>query len=452
MQLTKRFIDAIEHKSGGDQLFWDDAVAGFGLRVKPSGAKSFLVQYRNRFGRSRRLTLGRYGVLTPQQARKFAKLALADVARGLDPVELKAAERGAMPMSDLCREYLTKAEGGKLITRRGKIKKASTVYTDRGRIERHIIPLLGRRTVKEITSADLNKFLADVIGGATKASIKTKKRGRAIVRGGRGAGSRTLGLLGGIFSYAVAQGYRPDNPCAGIVRPADKKRKYRLDEEGYKILGECLIAAEKKKEPWQAIMAIKALALTGCRRGEVENLKRVEVDRRGNALRLGDTKTGESIRPIGMEALEVLRDALAKGAGEFVFPSMDGPDKPYQGLPKAFHRIMGNRLPGLTPHKLRHAFGSTAEDLGLTIPTIAALLGHAGGGVTQGYIHKADPALIAAAGRVTLYIANAMAGRNTGVPEVPEQSKMDEEVGLGLPEMRETGIQKSEPRQSTGFI
>ncbi len=177
---------------------------------------------------------------------------------------------------------------------------------------------MGLRTVKEVTPTDINKFLADVIAGKTATNVKTKWRGRAIVKGGRGTGSRTLGLLGGVFAYAVAQGYRPDNPCAGIVRPADKKRKYRLDEEGYGALGQCLVAAENKGEAWQAILEIRALALTGCRRGEIENLRRVEVDQRGGALRLGDSKTGESIRPTGTAAFVVLRDALAKVNAEFV--------------------------------------------------------------------------------------------------------------------------------------
>jgi hypothetical protein len=154
-RLTKRTVDGTSPDSARDVFAWDDELPGFGLRVKPSGAKSFLVQYRNRNGRSRRLTVGRYGVLTPDQARGQARGVLARVANGEDPAEMRAADRNAATVAELCREYLDKAVRGLIITRRGKAKKNSTLYTDKGRIERHIIPLLGHRTVKDLTASDL---------------------------------------------------------------------------------------------------------------------------------------------------------------------------------------------------------------------------------------------------------------------------------------------------------
>jgi integrase len=277
---------------------------------------------------------------------------------------------------------------------------------------------LGRRTVKDLTTSDVRGFLRDVTAGKSKADVKTKKHGRARVTGGRGTASRTMGLLGGILSFAVDEGYRPDNPAHGVIRPADQKRKARLDDAGYRLLGEKLREGEARGEAWQAIAAIRILALTGCRRGEIEHLKRTELDLAARALLLEETKTGASIRPLGRAASDALSDAAKRSNEELVLPAVRMRDfvrKRYQGLGKAWKRIVGGTLPGITPHGLRHSFASVADDLGFTTPTIRAMIGHATNGVTEGYIHKLDPALIAAADRVSNCIAAWMGGEERGV-------------------------------------
>ena len=409
-KLTKRAVDAAR-AAKGEAFLWDDELPGFGLRVKASGAKSFLVQYRNANGRSRRLTLGRYGVLTVEEGRKQAKLALAEVVKGADPAESKKLTRGAMTIEELCREYLTKAEAGLILTRRGEAKSSSTLYTDTGRINRHIVPLIGKRTVKDFTAIDAGKFQRDVIAGKSAADVKTKLRGRAIVTGGKGTAARTMGLLGGIFSYAVSEGYRLDNPCNGIVRPKDGTHEWRMDDAGYRHLGKCLTAAESSGHHWQRVLASRAATLTGCRLDEIEGLLKTEVDSVGMALRLGDTKTGKSIRPVGAAVIAVVKAASAKSKSKFVFPAVTTNAKHHTGLTRWLKKIAGKDVPGITSNGLRHSFSSTAEDLGYSLPTIKALVGHSRASVTEGYIHKIDSALLAAADRIARHIDDAMTGR-----------------------------------------
>jgi integrase len=420
-KLTKRTLDAIKPKAGGDVFAWDSELPGFGVRVKPSGAVSFVIQYRNRNGRSRRFTFARYGVVTPEEGRQRARGLLADVSRGDDPAERRAADRSAMTIAHLAREYIDKAERGLVFTRRGKRKKASTLYGDRGRTDRYIIPLLGNRTVKDITSADVRAFLRDVIsGGETTPEPKTRGRPRSAVDGGAGAARRTAGLLGGIFTYAVGEGYRPDNPVSGVERPAAKRRHVHLDAAQYKALGDALNDADGK-EPSQAIEIARLLALTGARPGEICSLQRRECDVKGSCLRLSDTKTGESLRPLGRAALVVLSSVLARHKGSHVFPAMRASQGAYQGFPRAWRRIIRNRpeLAGLTPHGLRHAFSSVADDLGFTEATIGALIGHGGSGsTTAGYIKKADPFLLMAADKISGRIADMMEGRGVETGDV----------------------------------
>jgi len=434
MKLTINTIKAISVDPKRDIYAWDDELSGFGIRIKSSGVRSFMLQYRNASGVSRRLTLGKIGVLTPDEARKMAKEKLAAVAKGNDPAEVRTEQRKAMTVKELCDSYLNAAEKGLILGKGGRAKKQSTLYTDKGRIERHILPLLGKKKVRDLTLPDITRFMRDVAKGETAADIKTGLRGRAIVRGGTGAAARTVGLLGGILSFAVSEGVIATNPARGVKRPRDQRREVRLTLEQYKTLGKALDKAREEGVIATAIDAFRLLALTGCRRGEIENLRWEEVDLAGHCLRLSDSKEGKSIRPLGNAAVDLLK-RLSKAkekkesgakANPHVLPG-HAHDKSFSGLPKAWVRIMEKAEKGekgelpaeLTPHGLRHAFASIASDLGYTEPTIAALIGHAAGSVTSRYIHHLDAALLSAADRVATHIADALDGKMESAEIVP---------------------------------
>jgi integrase len=334
---------------------------------------------------------------------------LADVIKGGDPSAQRSEERRAMTVRQLCSAYLEAAEKGLILGRRGLPKKPSTLYGDRGRIARHILPLLGNRPVRDLALPDIHRFMRSVTAGKTAADIKTRIRGRAIVKGGRGAASRTVGLLGGILSFAVSEGVIPTNPARGIKRPADARRVVRLSIEEYALLGRALAAAEARGENPAAVLGIKLLALTGCRRGEIERLRWSEIDLAGHCLRLADSKEGRSTRPLGRAAMELI-SGLPR-SGEYVLPGKLERGH-FSGLPKAWSRIVRRGESGpLTPHCLRHAYASVASDLGYAEPTIAALLGHGLRSMTSRYIHHLDSALIAAADTVSDRIAAALEGR-----------------------------------------
>ena len=217
-KLTKRFVEAVEPQSKG-HVVWDDEFPGFGLRVYPSGKRSYIVQYRSR-GRSRRYTIGLHGLWTPETARREAKALLGRAAHGGDPAEEREEERKALTIKQLCEQYIADMEAGLILGKGGRPKKETTIATDVGRLRRHIVPLLGTRRVRDITKPDMNNLMKDIIAGKTRVIVKTDKlRGKAIVRGGAGTAIRTMGLLGGVFSYAVEAGIIEHNPTHGLRKP-----------------------------------------------------------------------------------------------------------------------------------------------------------------------------------------------------------------------------------------
>jgi len=211
-KLTKRFVDSVKPGTR-DVVLWDSELARFGLRVKPSGAMTFVVQYRNAGGRTRKMALGRVGELTPDEARGLALDALGDVRKGKDPSANRAAAREGLTVAELCDDYLKAAEKGTALGKRGRAKSALTIAGDRGRINGHIKPLLGTLTVQAVTRQDVARFLDAVQFGRTGRKGKgLRQRGRKVA-GGPIAAARSVGLLGGIFSYAERRASLERAPC-----------------------------------------------------------------------------------------------------------------------------------------------------------------------------------------------------------------------------------------------
>jgi integrase len=394
------------------ETIWDTAVAGFGARRQSGQAVAYILKYRILDGKRQRwYTIGKHGSpWTPDTARAEARRLLGEVAKGNDPAAAKQARRAAITVVELCDQYLQDARAGRVLKPSGVPKRASTLYIDAGRIERHIKPLLGTYAVAAVTRRDVERFLHEVAEGKTKARVKTKARGLARVKGGRTAANRSTGLLGAIFTYAVRYGMRADNPVHGLQRFADGKRDRRLTDEEYGLLGKAVARAAEEAIWPPSVAVVRFLAFTGWRKGEALGLRWSEVDLARRTATLSDTKTGRSVRSLSRRACGVLQDmALHPNGRGLVFPATRG-EGPMTGFRKFWVRIAeyGTLPREVTPHVLRHSFASLAADLGYSEPTIAALVGHIGRSTTSRYVHSADAVLLAAADDVAERVSQLM--------------------------------------------
>ena len=413
-KITKRIVDALRPDASGKDVFlWDagdGALKGFGIRMKPSGVASYLVQYRNKEGRTRRLVIGKVGTLTPDEARTLARDALKAASKGADPSAERHAIRGAIMVSELCDLYIADAKG--------RIK-ASTLAMDKSRIETHVKPLIGRLTVRSLTAADIERMKADIIAGKTAKPRKEEGRG-GVAMGGPGVAARTLGMLATILEYAKHPlKLIKENPARGVKKPPDGKQRRFLTLDEIARLGEKMREAESAGESSTALAAIRLLLLTGLRRMEALALPRAWIDGRARCIRFEDTKSGFQLRPIGAEAVKLLEAQPRREGCPWVFPADRG-DGHLVGVPKILERMCARaKLEGVTVHVLRHTFAATAAEMGYSELTIAGLLGHSVPGVTGRYAHVPDAALVAAADRVAALIAAALEGRDATAEVIP---------------------------------
>jgi integrase len=265
--------------------------------------------------------------------------------------------------------------------------------------------------VDAVTRRHIEKFMRDVAAGMTAKREKLPKlRALSNVRGGKGVATRTVGLLGGIFTWAVAEGLRTDNPVRGVTRYADQKRERRLSDDEYRQLGQGLEEAAADGVNANGIAATRLLALTGWRMSDATTLRWAYVDQQRRAARLPDTKTDASVRPLSRAALGLI-EAQPRTSNPHVFPArVDG--KALQGLPSMWTTIREKAgLPDdVTLHVLRHSFASLAADLGYSDAVIGELIGHKRAGVTAAYTHPAEGVVLRAADEVARTTLALLAG------------------------------------------
>ncbi len=405
VHITKRVVDSASGAST-QTFIWDDAVRGFGLRITPAGIKSYVLQYRfvgGRGGPSRRYTIGKHGSpWTAETARKEAERLLREVRAGRDPAMLKIAKRIAPTIDDLCDVYLAEGTVG---------KKASTLRVDKGRIERHIRPLLGRKRVEELTRGDVERFLLDVQEGKTaipRPENPEERKPGSLPKGGPGVGAQCVILLGTVLSFAVRRGMRYDNPAHGIKKPKPRKMERFLSVAEMGHLANALTEYESAGGNPHICAALRLLLLTGCRKGELLSLRWENVDFTRSSIFLPDSKTGRKVVYLSAPAVRVLSlIPRVDGNPYVIIGSIGGSylvniDKVWRHVREAAH------LPDVRLHDLRHSFASVAVANGLSLPIIGALLGHKEASTTARYAHLSADPLRAANEIIASQIAVAM--------------------------------------------
>ena len=394
-KLTKRAVDALV--AGPRRYFvWDIELKGYGVRVSPQGRKTYIVRYRTIGGADRQLTLAPHGVLTTEEAREEARRALARAAMGGDPQGSKAERRAEMTVRELCELYMEEGTA---------TKKASTLRIDRIRIDRHINPRLGRMKVTDVGRGDIHRLMIDIGKGRIRAEATPH------TRGGRSAAARTVGLLGGIFNFAVDMGYVDASPVKGVKRYPDNRRDRFLSPAELARLGDVLARLERDGRDPRHIAILRLLALTGARKNEIARLRWSELDLDRGMLRLKDSKTGPKVIPLGAAALELIA-AIPPNGSRYLFPDRKHPDQPTRNLDWAWVRIReAADLEDLRIHDLRHTFASAGLSSGEGLPLIGKLLGHAHISTTSRYAHLADDPIRAAADRISRNVAEALLRR-----------------------------------------
>jgi integrase len=415
-KLTKQVVDRT--RAGSTNVFvWDRELPGFGLKVTPAHRKVFVFQYRQRSS-PRRVTLGRYGPLTVDEARSAARRLAGRVAAGEDPAGERAEARADAKEATVAN--LSEAYLDELAARARPV----SVYEYRRVFARYIIPALGSKSVASLTLRDVS-------------ALHMAYRKRPVMA------NRTVTALRAFLNWCERRGYTPrdSNPCSDVDRFPERARERFLSPAEIARLGAALTKAEReglppapqlRKKPRSnatakhrprsvapipanpfAVAAIRFLACSGWREQEALTLRWQDLDVQRGEATLGTTKTGRSQRRLGPPAIALLTSLPRLDNSPYVFPGRER-NRPLRELKRVWTAVRhAAGLDDVRLHDLRHSFASFAVGSGLSLYLTGQLLGHKQAATTQRYAHFADDVLRSAADDVSSVVWAAMMGEQS---------------------------------------
>jgi len=393
-KITKTVVDSTE-ASDKLMIVWDSGIAGFGLAVFPSGVKSFVFQYRTAEGKSRRYTIGKLSEsLTADQARKRANELHREVLNGNDPMGHKQTRRKAITVNQLLDLYLDSPTFAE--------KATSTKDVDKGRIDRHLRPLLGTAHADLLTSDVIRRTQTDITQGKTAGIFKTDNlRGVAKVKGGKGTADKAVLILRAAYTWAISEGLLEDNPAAPVRVDQSGQRDTIMGASGdYAALFGTLASMQEEHRVRPTVAdAFRFLALTGARKGEVAKMIWAYVDLPGGRIVIPPRKhktgsrTGKPrILSLPAEAQAIIARQPAGEPTDYVFKPSKG--KGPLSLARPWERVRkeANLPEELGLHGLRHSLASHLAMAGASSAELMESLGHKQVSTTMRYIHFAERA------------------------------------------------------------
>ena len=385
-RISRRTVEALP-VGERETLYWDSELSGFGVRVYPSGSKIYLVQTR-KGGKSRRLTVGRHGLVSADQARNEAARIIADIKAGREPLPANGAApvQPRPTVAEVAERYMREHVEVRC--------KPTTVRQCRHTLDHHLLPALGTEPL-------------GAIGRERVAALHYSLHETPVMA------NKVVELLSRLFYMAEDWGIAPEggNPCKFVRKYKEPGCERFLSEEEFRRLGRVLGEVEAEgKVCASAVAAFRLLMLTGCRRNEILTLRWADVDIEAGEIQIRDGKTGARSVALSPAARTVLAGIPRLPDNPWVIAGA-GPGARLSNLNNAWLVIRARAdLEGVRIHDLRHSFASRALALGESLPMIGKMLGHRKVQTTARYAHLARDSVKASAARIAESLRADLAG------------------------------------------